>query len=43
MCSGSIESLGTIANLHTRTPGDLIDVEVDVVAKYVERLCNPSH
>ena len=43
MCSGIIESLGTIANLHTRAPGDLIDVEVDVVAKYVERLCNPSH
>lgn len=43
MFSSIIESLGTIAKLHTRTPGDLLNVEVTVVAKYLERLCNPSH
>ena len=30
-------------NLQTRKQGDLINVEADVLAKYVERLCNPSH
>lgn len=29
-------------NLQCRQIGDLINVEVDVLAKYVERLCNPS-
>lgn len=29
-------------NLQFRQIGDLINVEVDVLAKYVERLCNPS-
>jgi riboflavin synthase len=28
-------------NLHAAKPGDLINVEVDVMAKYVERLCLP--
>jgi riboflavin synthase len=28
-------------NLHATKPGDLINVEVDVMAKYVERLCLP--
>jgi riboflavin synthase len=28
-------------NLHTAKPGDAINVEVDVMAKYVERLCQP--
>lgn len=28
-------------NLHTRKPGDMINVEVDVIAKYVEGLCLP--
>lgn len=28
-------------NLKTAKPGDLINVEVDVMAKYVERLCQP--
>lgn len=32
----------THTNLHTRSEGDVINVEVDVLAKYVERLCNPS-
>ncbi len=30
-------------NLQSRKPGDLINVESDVIAKYVERLCKPSH
>lgn len=30
-------------NLQSRKPGDLINVESDVLAKYVERLCKPSH
>jgi len=25
-------------NLHVRTPGDAVNIEVDVLAKYVERL-----
>jgi len=29
-------------NLQSRQPGDLINVESDVIAKYVERLCKPS-
>ncbi|MBC7736020.1 MAG: riboflavin synthase [Candidatus Saccharibacteria bacterium] len=29
-------------NLQTRQPGDVINVESDVIAKYVERLCKPS-
>jgi riboflavin synthase len=29
-------------NLQSRKPGDLVNVEVDVLAKYVERLCKPS-
>ena len=28
-------------NLHAAGPGDEINVEVDVIAKYVERLCQP--
>ena len=28
-------------NLHAATVGDTINVEVDVMAKYVERLCQP--
>lgn len=28
-------------NLQTRKPGDLLNVETDVIAKYVERLCKP--
>lgn len=28
-------------NLHTAKAGDAINVEVDVIAKYVERLCQP--
>lgn len=28
-------------NLHTRQVGDLLNVECDVLAKYVERLCKP--
>ena len=28
-------------NLHAATVGDIINVEVDVMAKYVERLCQP--
>jgi len=28
-------------NLHARRPGDLLNVESDVIAKYVERLCKP--
>ena len=28
-------------NLHTAKVGDMINVEVDVMAKYVERLCQP--
>jgi riboflavin synthase len=30
-------------NLQSRKPGDLINIESDVLAKYVERLCKPSH
>ena len=29
-------------NLQIRQPGDLLNVESDVIAKYVERLCKPS-
>ncbi len=29
-------------NLQSRQPGDLLNVESDVIAKYVERLCKPS-
>jgi riboflavin synthase len=29
-------------NLQSRKPGDLVNVESDVLAKYVERLCKPS-
>lgn len=29
-------------NLQTRQPGDVLNVESDVIAKYVERLCKPS-
>lgn len=29
-------------NLHARKPGDLLNVESDVIAKYVERLCKPA-
>lgn len=29
-------------NLQSRQPGDLINVESDVIAKYVERLCKPA-
>ena len=32
----------THTNLQTRKPGDLLNVESDVIAKYVERLCKPS-
>ena len=32
----------THTNLQTRQPGDLLNVESDVIAKYVERLCKPS-
>jgi riboflavin synthase len=28
-------------NLHARKPGDLVNVESDIIAKYVERLCKP--
>jgi riboflavin synthase len=30
-------------NLQARQVGDLVNVENDVLAKYVERLCKPSH
>lgn len=30
-------------NLHELSPGDLLNTEVDVMAKYVERLCQPYH
>lgn len=29
-------------NLHARRPGDVVNVESDIVAKYVERLCKPA-
>ncbi len=29
-------------NLHARRPGDVLNVESDIVAKYVERLCKPA-
>ena len=29
-------------NLQSRRPGDLLNVESDVIAKYVERLCKPG-
>jgi riboflavin synthase len=29
-------------NLQSRQPGDLLNVESDVIAKYVERLCKPG-
>lgn len=32
----------THTNLSTRRAGDLINVESDIIAKYVERLCTPS-
>jgi riboflavin synthase len=32
----------THTNLNSRQPGDLLNVESDVIAKYVERLCKPS-
>jgi riboflavin synthase len=32
----------THTNLHIRQPGDVLNVESDVIAKYVERLCKPS-
>lgn len=32
----------THTNLHARKPGDLLNVENDILAKYVERLCKPS-
>lgn len=32
----------THTNLQFRQPGDLLNVECDVIAKYVERLCKPS-
>lgn len=32
----------TATNLHARKPGDMMNVESDIVAKYVERLCKPS-
>ncbi len=32
----------THTNLQTRRPGDLLNVESDIIAKYVERLCKPS-
>lgn len=32
----------THTNLQIRKPGDLVNVESDVIAKYVERLCKPS-
>lgn len=32
----------TATNLHARRPGDLVNVESDIVAKYVERLCKPA-
>lgn len=32
----------THTNLHSRRPGDWLNVESDVIAKYVERLCKPS-
>ena len=32
----------THTNLQNRKPGDLLNVESDVIAKYVERLCKPS-
>ncbi len=32
----------TATNLHARRPGDLVNVESDIMAKYVERLCKPS-
>jgi len=28
-------------NLHSRAPGDFLNVEADIIAKYVERLCKP--
>lgn len=31
----------TATNLHSRRPGDLVNVEADILAKYVERLCKP--
>jgi riboflavin synthase len=31
----------TATNLHIRRPGDLVNVEADILAKYVERLCKP--
>lgn len=32
----------THTNLQSRHPGDFLNVESDVIAKYVERLCKPS-
>lgn len=32
----------THTNLQSHQPGDLLNVESDVIAKYVERLCKPS-
>lgn len=32
----------THTNLHIRQPGDVLNVESDVIAKYVERLCKPA-
>jgi riboflavin synthase len=31
----------TATNLHSRRPGDRVNVESDIIAKYVERLCKP--
>jgi riboflavin synthase len=32
-----------VTTLGVRTPGDAVNLEVDVLAKYVERLLNPEH
>lgn len=33
----------THTNLQSRQPGDVLNVEADILAKYVERLCKPSN
>ncbi len=42
ICLTIIPHTWSHTNLQTRQPGDLLNVESDVIAKYVERLCKPA-
>ncbi len=43
ICLTIIPHTWTHTNLQFRKPGDLVNVETDILAKYVERLCTPSN